>query len=337
MMSPEKTIKFLKLLGAKVPASQTRGGWIISSCPLGSWQHEHGKSNAGAFGVKKEQGDPLSTCFSCGWHGSLRDLTMYMSYLNKRDHRVDVAFKEANALIDVAESEAELNLDVPDIEEMLFGEKESLCVFPDWWLSSFAPVAGVGWAEDYLAQRAVSPAMALALDLRADLSQKRICFPVRGFTGQLFGLHGRAVNEADPIRYRMYRYAKRNNPIVWYGEHWIDRTRPIVVVEGPFDAASVLRVYDNVTSPLFVNPSLDKIKRMSDGLEWITLYDRGKGGDTGRAKVSKALHRDHVVRHLEPPKGRKDPGVMTVPELTEVLSPYVQLIANNACFAASSQ
>ena len=292
-MTPENVRAFLKLLNCKVPQVQTRGGWMVSSCPLGPWKHEHGKSHDKAFGVRKEQGDPLSSCFSCGWHGSLRDLTMYMAYLNKRDHRVDAAFKEANALIDVAESEAELNLDVPDIEEMLFGEKESLCVFPDWWLSSFAPVAGVGWAEDYLAERAVSPAMALALDLRADLSQKRICFPVRGFTGQLFGLHGRAVNEADPMRYRMYRYAKRNNPIVWYGESWIDRTRPIVVVEGPFDVASVLRVYDNVTCPLFVNPSLDKIKRMSDALEWITLYDRGKGGDTGRAKVTRALHRDH--------------------------------------------
>jgi hypothetical protein len=252
---------------------------------------------------------------------------MYMSYLNKRDHRVDVVFKDANALIDAAEAEAELNLDVPDIEEMLFGKKEGLHVYPDWWLSSFAPVAGVGWAEDYLAQRAVSPAMALALDLRADLSQKRICFPVRGFTGQLLGLHGRAVDEADPMRYRMYLHAKRNNPIVWLGESWIDRTRPIVVVEGPFDLASVLRVYDNVTCPLFVNPSADKIKRMSDALEWITLYDRGKGGDTGRAKVSRVLYRDHVVHHLQPPPGRKDPGVMSAQEVADLLKPFVKLIA----------
>ena len=50
---------------------------------------------------------------------------------------------------------------------------------------------------------------------------------------------------------------------------------------------------------------------MSDALEWITLFDRGAGGDAGRERVTKALGTDHVIHHLHPPKGRKDPGEMT--------------------------
>lgn len=125
----------------------------------------------------------------------------------------------------------------------------------------------------------------------------------------------------------MYTHAKRNNPIVWLGETWIDQTKPIVVVEGPFDLTSVFRAYRNVTSPLFCNPPLEKIMRMSDALEWNTFFDRGRGGDSGRAKVDQALSADHVVTHLPPPKGSKDPGEMSFDEIVEILAPVVQLTA----------
>ena len=328
-MKAAKVRDFLQALGCKVPSSQHRWGWVVSNCPLGPWRHEKGSSSPEVFGVRREQGDARTNCFSCGWHGSMSDLVMEMRMLNKHKPLITIKWADANALIDEAEADLELNLDSPGLEEVLFGQREGLHEFPEWWLHSFAPVAEVAWACEYLADRRVTPAMALALDLRADTKEKRVCFPVRGFGGDLLGLHGRAIVEGVDPRYRMYQHAKQNNPIVWLGENWIDPARPIVVVEGPFDLASVMRVYANVTSPLFVNPSLEKIKRMSDALEWITLYDRGKGGDAGRARVSKFLHKDHVIHHLQPPAGRKDPGVMTEAELREILSPFVQLIAKN--------
>ena len=64
---------------------------------------------------------------------------------------------------------------------------------------------------------------------------------------------------------------------------------------------------------------------MSDCLEWVTLLDRGAGGDAGRERVTKALGAGHVIHHLHPPKGRKDPGEMTVEELIALLGPIVSL------------
>ncbi|MBY0560031.1 MAG: hypothetical protein K2Q04_09285 [Hyphomicrobium sp.] len=159
------------------------------------------------------------------------------------------------------------------------------------------------------------PAIADALDLRIDTYQKRVCFPIRDFKGRLVGFHGRAVEKGVEPRYRMYLQGGHNNPIYWLGEHWVDLDKPLVVVEGPFDVASVRRVYKNVASPLFSNPSFEKLRRMASCLEWITFYDRGTGGDAGRAKVSACLHQDHVVQHVLPPEGRKDPGEMTLTEL----------------------
>ena len=147
----------------------------------------------------------------------------------------------------------------------------------------------VGWARAYLKARHVSKALSALLDVRCDPSQRRICFPVRDFEGVMRGMHGRATDPEMEPRYRAYRHAGKMNPIVWLGEDWVDRNRPIVVVEGPFDLMSVKRVYANVVTPLFATPSYEKLMRMADALEWITFFDRGAGGDNGRARVDKAL------------------------------------------------
>lgn len=324
-MKPASVQKFLKLFGCKVPTAQQRGGWIVSDCPMGPWKHEQGKSNPTAFGVKKEEGDPFANCLSCGWHGKLSDLIIEVRMLNKQADHKKVDWNTALAMIEEAEMTAELDLDTPGIEEMLFGPKPQPHPFPEDWLASFPSWMTAQWAVDYLAGRQVSSALAIQLDLRADMVQRRVCFPIRDAHGTLYGLHGRAVDKDAKLRYRMYTHKLRNNPKFWLGEAWVDPNRPIVVVEGPFDLISVMRVYDNVVSPLFVNPSLEKLRRMTDCLEWITLYDRGKGGDVGRKKVEQAMSKDHVVTHLLPPEGYKDPGEMGLKALEELLSPYVGL------------
>jgi len=324
----EKIVEFLKVVGITNSNRHKRTGWVISACPLGPWRHENGHSSPEVFGVKIENGDPHCSCFACAYHGTLGSLVQRMIGLNKVQPRIESKWGEANQLVWEAEETQEFDFDIPGIEEVLAQKKENLHEFPEWWLGGFPRAWDVGWARAYLITRSVDKAMCDALDVRCDPSQHRLCFPIRDFNGVLVGLHGRAIDENVEPRYRMYTHAKRNNPIVWLGEHWIDTTKPIVVVEGPFDLASVRRVYANVTSPLFATPSFEKLKRMSDALEWITMFDRGAGGDSGRKRVTKALGEDHVIHHLHPPKGRKDPGEMQVDELSEILSPIVTLIAH---------
>jgi hypothetical protein len=254
-----------------------------------------------------------------------------MHHLNKVTPDREVDWKAVNALIDEAENDLDLNLDAPDIEDLfLSSHGGGLHEFPEWWLSSFAPVSQVDWAQAYLHHgRAgcdpIPPSVAQALDLRCDTNQHRICFPVRGFDGKLLGLHGRAVEKGVEPRYRMYLQAGKNNSLIWLGESWVDLSKPIITVEGPFDLASVYRVYRNVVSPLFATPSAAKLQRMGDAFEWLTLLDRGKGGDKGREKISNVMGKTHLIQHLFPPVHKKDPGELTIPELVELLEPCVKL------------
>ncbi|MCO5157899.1 MAG: hypothetical protein M9945_14315 [Aquamicrobium sp.] len=332
-MKIERTVKFLKMLGAKVPLAQKRAGWIVSDCPLGPWRHEGGKSSPEVFGVKREGGDAFCNCFACGYHGRMSDLVLEMQMLNGKQPEIAVKWSEINALIEEAENDDLLDLDFPDIEEVLFGAKEELHLFPEWWLDSFPPWREVTFAREYLKNRDVPAGIADKLDIRADTKdgERRVCFPVRDFEGRLVGLHGRAIEEGANPRYRMYLQAKRNNPIVWYGESWVDRSKPILVVEGPFDVASVLKVYDNVVSPLFVNPSAEKIRRMADALEVYTLFDRGKGGDAGREKFAAVLGKTHVLVHLMVPEGLKDPGACSPAALFDILHEVLPGVEEYPC------
>lgn len=333
-MTADKIVAFLNAVSVTNAKRHKRTGWIISSCPLQPWRHENGKSSPEVFGVKIGPQDPLGNCFACGWHGKLGALVQTMKGLQKAAPRdVDIDFKTAFQIVDDAEAEL-IDLDIPGIEDVLKMNKESLHVFPDWWLDAFPPTGVSESASDYLDAREVPNWIADALDLRWDPQQKRICFPVRDFKHRLVGLHGRATLPETEPRYRMYLQAHKNNPIAWLGEDWVDVDQPIVVVEGPFDLASVARVYKNVVSPLFANPSFEKLRRMSDALEWVTLLDHGTGGDKGRQRITDALGKDHVITHLKPPEGRKDPGEMTVPELVDLLSPHVPLAAKLTCVPA---
>jgi DNA primase len=322
-MNAEKVRELMGLLCTEVPLAQTRAGWIVCQCPLRHWRHDGGTDKNPSFAVRREGGDAHTSCFSCGWHGSLSDLTAEMRYRNKVQAAISVKWPAVDALIEKVEDEGGLNFDVPDIDDMLFGPKAGLHEFPQWWLNSFPAWREVPFARAYLQERGVSGAVADALGIVADTQQQRVCFPVRGFSGKLLGLHGRAIkNGADP-KYRMYLQAGRNNQIVWLGESWVDQSKPIVVVEGPLDLASVYRVYRNAVSPLFATPGWDKIWRMAGALEQVIFLDRGKGGDAGREKFKHVLRKDHILHFAMPPDGRKDPGECTTAELREVLAPFV--------------
>ena len=326
-MKSDKIVRLLKLLSARHIDSSTRTGWVVSSCPLESWNHDGGQSSPAVFGVKIEEGDPRANCFACGWRGTMMELIITMRHHNKLEPALTIKWSDAMKLVEEAEDELALDLDSPTVEEMFMagGLGNKLHDFPEWWLETFLPVDQFPKAMDYLKARNVRPELAYHMDLRWDSSQERICFPVRDFKFRLRGLHGRAIDKDVLPRYRMYTQAGKNNPIIWLGEHWVDLTKPIVVVEGPFDVASVYRVYRNVVSPLFNSPSYDKLNRMAPATEWFTLLDKGTGGDTGRQRISKAMGKDHVVRHLTLPDGVKDPGDSSLQQLQDLLGPHLKL------------
>lgn len=318
-MNKDQTKAFLKALNATIPSVQGRTGWVLASCPLGPWRHEGGVDKNPSFGIRITPGDADCHCFSCDYHGKMSDLATTLSLRYKAQPRGPAPdFKTAFALLEGTESDLEFDFDAPDVEEALFAKKKAdLHPFAEKWLATFPRALDIPFARDYLQERGVSDEVATFLDLRADTTRERVCFPVRDFKGTLMGLHGRNRPGIEP-RYHMYLFKGQKNQVVWLGESWVDFSKPVVFVEGPFDLAAVLPVYPNVVSPLFASPGVDKLRRMQGALEIFTLYDHGTGGSKGRQKVSSFFRKGQLVTHLMPPPHRKDPGECTPHELLDL-------------------
>lgn len=227
----------------------------------------------------------------------------------------------------IANEFADLDFDmgsIPDWEESPIKKNE--IVFPESWLASFKRLEMFPVALQYVKKRGLSMAMIKALDLRFDPVQKRVGFPFRNFKGQLMGIQGRSIEliPHNDLRYFQYGYQQHRNMHAWMGEDKLDLDRPVVVLEGPFDYASVFRVYPNVAASFTSGLSNEKVRRLSDACEIITFYDYGKGGDAARKKIREVLKGMPII-DIIPTEEQDDAGAMDEEDVAQYLQEHVTL------------
>lgn len=299
-----------------------RTGWVLGHCPL-YWRHggwdEHPSF---AIRVSTPKKKSIGKCLSCGWGGDLTDLlyTMKGHLQHQPNELVDLptAFKivnqDAEEFID--------GLPIPDYEDKEAVEEH---VFPETWLKTFAPIHKFPEALAYCYKREVTPPMLDALDVRFDPIQRRICFPVRDVQGRLMGMQGRAIDPDNALRYFQYGYNGDRNAHVWMGEHTADFDSPLILTEGPFDLASLARVYPNVVASFTTGLSQRKLSRIGDAAELITFYDYGKGGDAARKIIRQKYGGRIPITDVVPEEHEGDAGDMSVQSIALALQGMVPL------------
>lgn len=302
----------------------TRGSWIEAHCPLGPWRHG-GKDKHASFAVKaSNQKKSICKCLSCGFGGDLHDLALKIQELQRKGEHTGYNLGGAMQLI--ADEFAELDFDMGSIPSYEEPVAKVEVVFPEQWLYSFHPLSKFPEAVAYAKSRGVSQQMATDLGLRYDPIQKRIGFPFRDFKGRLMGMQGRSI-EAVPhndLRYFQYGYKGHRNMHCWLGEDRLDLDKPVVVVEGPFDLTSILRVYPNVAASFTSGLSKEKIRRLADATEIITFYDHGHGGDAARESLRNTL-KGYPITDIIPTAEEDDAGNMTVEQVSAYLAEHVAL------------
>jgi len=321
-VNKDRIYKLLPTINSAPMQTQSRSGWVIAKCPFSRWDHESGVDTNPSFAITiKDSEESRYNCFACGNHGDLEELVQKLQY-NLKDGSNDGAYNLQVALQLIA-TEDEFDLMIKDYEEPE-DKSEPIHYFPEYWLDSFILASKSSDAIEYLQSRNVSPKVTKSLDLRYDSFRKMVCFPIRDSQGDLVGLHGRDITDTGPLKYNVYLHEQHKNTTVWLGESWIDPDKPVVLVESVFDLASVYRVYTNVMCGLSAGLSYARVKRVSDIVELITLYDHGKGGDSARMKLSQYLPHSNLT-HLIPTELQGDPGNCNCSELSELLSPYIHL------------
>lgn len=319
-MNQEKIGLLLGALNSK--RTGYRSGWVEAHCVLGPWRHG-GKDSHPSFGVKENsKGASICKCLSCGFGGDLLDLIYGVRQYLKKSPVDGYNLPYAASLVndELADAEFDPNT-IPDYTGVTAKVDSPL---PESWLSSFKPLSVSKEGMDYVLGRGLTPKMIEFLDLRYDFLQGRVGFPFRNFKGEVMGVQGRSIDPDEPLRYFQYGYKGVRNAQCWMGEHRANFDAPLVLVEGPFDLASVLRVYPNVVASFTTGLSKEKLKRISDASEIVTLYDYGHGGEAAREIISKFFKKIPVT-HLVPTKEQDDAGAMSASEVIDLLEGVVHL------------
>ena len=289
-MKRDRVIKLLQILKAKniTPADD----WIRCSCIFAHHKHASGKDNNPSSGVSIHNSKSIYNCYSCGSSMPVDDALMELLILNKVE-----GIPNQNVVAALAFIGGEFNDDYVYEEE---DEEEDHKLFYDYgepWLNSFYPVTTSATAMEYLAKRKGGPVplrVVQELDLRVDMARPYIGFPYRESKNKrVAGMRGRCfdatINSDSTLKNKWhydYNYNKHNNTsLVWYRASELDPSKPLVVVEGEFDAARVYQQYRNVTAILTALVSAEKMSTLCQFSSVLWFSDSDKAGDISRKKA----------------------------------------------------
>jgi 5S rRNA maturation endonuclease (ribonuclease M5) len=332
-MNADQALVFFSALGVK--NAEIAGEWVRASCPLAFARHRHGRDRNPSFGLHLDpEGKSGYHCFACGIKGASVDSLLaeihYYASRGEAPSHINLA-----AAYQIAEDESSLEYhDIP--WERASGPKDSLVPFPEWWLDSFPPASACPEAVSYLHQRGVPESLWEKLNLRFDASRGFVCFPYRDLRGRLAGMRGRSISPDAKLKHYDYRWNGISNArFVLLGEHAIDFLRPVVVVEGECDYASVYaHAYRNVVANLTASLSEPKVKTLELAVSVVCFFDDDEAGAIAAAKLADRLKLCQIVDYSPVAKYRvsaadadryRDPGDCNRLQLRELLAPYVPL------------
>lgn len=313
-MKKEKILALIKALGGY--QVEDRGDWLNYSCPFAFWRHKKGTDSNPSSGIRVvDQGESFFKCWSCGKVVSLAQMVMELQYLNSNNPSgIPVDFKQCWAIVSEEESELETPIFNP-VDYETIPKEETTVFFPELWLGSFLSIKE-HW---YFSSRQVSKALVTKYRFVYDVTDMRVCFPLRDAQGDLIGLQGRSVKKSPDLRYRYYQYQGKSNSSIMGAENSIDLDLPLVICEGVFDLLRIASVYQNVCFSLTSALSNKKLQRLEDAEQVISFFDWGTGGDFARKKV-KHFFGKSLIEHVIPDARVGDPGNMSKDSIWEKLN-----------------
>jgi hypothetical protein len=317
-MNSDRVHAFINSLGGKVTA--TTSTWVTCTCLFAKWKHNGGVDNNPSSGMTiKESEDSHYNCFTCGEQGGSYEVYKKIKHFASGKEYPNIKLRDALAIVSLDEDE-DMGITFPDYEVEVAKKNKPLTPFDEGWYKAYL----TAYKHPYTKERGISSKVAKEIDIRVDTIYHRLLFPVRTWDGVLAGVHGRSFIKGANPRYYAYAYKEFRNPTVWMGEHHTDLDEPLILVEGQFDYAKVLKHYPNVLAGLTTQMQKGKLKRILNASEIITIFDNGTGGDKGRELITVTFTMIPVT-HVLVPSPYRDLGEMPNKKVHKLLSSFLEL------------
>lgn len=309
--------------------------WVNCTCPFARWRHGSGQDTRPSFGISvNDLGVSVYSCFGC------MDKAKAIPSLLPALFLMTGTYPWAAAKI-IMESGA-LTLDEilqPGPWERPEGERreepiprEVFVKFPLLRASnSMTAISAARWIGKPLSEkgRGIPTWVQNYFGLRVDEDRDAVVFPLTNHRGRIYLMRERRVGTKEiwtvsPDIAGVYgmEFARLKDVGVWFGLHLLDWNKPVMLVEGEFDAMRIFALgFRNVvasTTSSVTEAQIDAIR--SDSI--ILGYDPDKAGEKARERITKHIGGKAIIRIADWTRvGRKDGGALgSKEELREVMN-----------------
>ena len=313
-------------------------GWLIGHCPFAEWTHSGGADSRPAFYVKADTKKKSGfNCFGCKMSGNIASLVRTL------EHFRDTKYQGLAIRSELYERESGVNAEFereaePEAKLEPLNEKIYANMYPKAWDESRA--------RAYLVKRGITEQAVEVLGLLYEPDEKRIMFPIRDHKNALFGFSGRTVLKESQFPYPHFPKVRDAAELKRYGlfigEHLVDETKPVIVVEGLFALATFISqgvdTFAHVVAAMGSNLTARQIEKLELwGRNTHLFFDRDKAGMQGMfgfenelGKMTKGvfhkLHGKVPAYRVLWPKGITDPDDLdgyTVKRMLQHAKPFV--------------
>ena len=317
-------VGILKVLG--VPYQDSGDGWLSIPCLFA--KHTH---SGGVDSKPSARFNPTGTgykCFACNESYGKPSTILYSlltmnaeAGINSNKVLAALEYLKTNKLPD--DDKVEKQAPKEPAAFMKFPKKEFLDKFPRA-LKCRESLA-------YLVTRKLPRQAIEDFDIRFDPESRRVLFPYFLSPSNCAGAEGRlsfdppkdfkAQNQAP--RYISYRWNdKTNKSRVWFRQSELRLRKPVIVVEGCFDAIRVYCHYRNVTAMLGSFPSKTKLEYLSKFKHIFWMADNDMAGDDSKEHIAKIFPPTKIT-FIDVPSGYKDAADMPSAEVRGLLSQFL--------------
>jgi hypothetical protein len=280
------------------PISERRGN-ILISCPHAPSTHKRGTDANPAFSIKiDDENQSPCLCFGCGASGLLLQVftEAQESIGGLQDAVAFIAENDRGGLDGALARARRARTGVP---ERIRGRGDDT-FDPERYVASCSR-----WVPQYAVERGLLKRDIDAWRIGFDPDIERAVFPVWDEHGRVVGAGRRTIHPNVEPRYLDTPGLPKDS--VFYGEHRIDSTQPMVhLVEGYLDTIFAARALPNVLGLMGVNTGIGPV-RLAKLRRWARSVTLIFDGDQAGHQAAHGLLDD---------TGREHPG------LREKLSPY---------------
>ena len=282
--------QYIRIMGSRLERFRpTSRGRYECRCPLCGDSKKDMKKARGNFYMWK--GSWLYKCHNCGKSYRIPTLleiafpdlheeyVMGMSRNKVNGHtpigptKKEQTYTEQKPLFDQVEK-AEVEIDLPKLSDLPLDH-------PAVSYASDRKLPTKYWHDLYYAEKFKEFSNSLVPDAFAntDFDDARIVIPFRDEKGSIFAFQGRALNYSK-LKYLTVKIDQDKQKI--FGLDRIDKTKPVYVVEGPFDS-------------LFIDNAIGTADSSLDSIDGIYIWDNEPRSPIICKKIEKAIDDGHSV------------------------------------------